>query len=142
MKQDMHLGTRRSSRLTSPDDNHTYCDRSTDQVPLNCLRKASRRRSYSWSNFEVRSSKFEVRSPKSELRPKEMTMIGALQPLGKTPRGQMGRGSEPQGVIRRRGSGRRIKQAKGSPKGVKAEGNQSRIMGHRPLPTKGRENKD
>ena len=69
-------------------------------------------------------------------------MIGALQPLGKTPRGQMGRDSEPQGVIRRRGSGKRMKQSKGSPKGVKAEGNQSKIMGHRSLPTKGRENKD
>ena len=31
MRQDMHLGTRRSSRLTSPDDNHPYCGIGTER---------------------------------------------------------------------------------------------------------------
>jgi hypothetical protein len=42
MRQDMHLGTQRSSRLTSPDSHHPYYDTGTERDR---------------SNFEVRTDR-------------------------------------------------------------------------------------
>ena len=118
MRQDMHLGIRRSSRLTSPDDHYPYYDTRTERDRSDLEVRTDRDRSgrsmgtdgdYSGPKDQASSpelknqgrlitsrwrvcfcSNFELRSPKSELRPKDITMVGVPRPSGNTPRKLVG----------------------------------------------------